>query len=244
MISCLIVDDEQSAIDLLQMFIAKTPFLTLAASTTNPLEALSIVQSQPIDLVFLDIHMPQLSGLDFMRLMKGKCRVVLTTAYSEFAVEGFELEVLDYLLKPIAFERFLKAAQKALNAFATPSARWQAPAEETDDYVFVKTENKGKMVKVDFQDIIYIEGMKNYLSINTSEESVVTLLNIKDLEERLPAKNFMRVHKSYIISLNKIRALDGNQILFKDIKAYVPLGETYRNAFFEALQKKVMSNKK
>ncbi|WP_324680448.1 LytTR family DNA-binding domain-containing protein [Hymenobacter sp. GOD-10R] len=244
MISCLIVDDEQSAIDLLKMFIAKTPFLTLAASTTNPLEALGIVQSQPIDLVFLDIHMPQLSGLDFMRLIKGKSRVVLTTAYSEFAVEGFELEVLDYLLKPIAFERFLKAAQKALNVFATPSARWQAPAEEADDYIFVKTENKGKMVKVDFQDIIYIEGMKNYLSINTAEESIVTLLNIKDLEERLPAKSFMRVHKSYIVSLNKIRALDGNQILFKDIKAYVPLGETYRNAFFEALQKKVMSSKK
>ncbi|OUJ71069.1 DNA-binding response regulator [Hymenobacter crusticola] len=244
MISCLIVDDEQSAIDLLKMFIAKTPFLTLAASTTNPLEALGIVQSQPIDLVFLDIHMPQLSGLDFMRLIKGKSRVVLTTAYSEFAVEGFELEVLDYLLKPIAFERFLKAAQKALNVFATPSARWQAPVEEADDYIFVKTENKGKMVKVDFQDIIYIEGMKNYLSINTAEESIVTLLNIKDLEERLPAKSFMRVHKSYIVSLNKIRALDGNQILFKDIKSYVPLGETYRNAFFEALQKKVMSSKK
>ncbi|WP_245849725.1 LytR/AlgR family response regulator transcription factor [Hymenobacter crusticola] len=238
------MDDEQSAIDLLKMFIAKTPFLTLAASTTNPLEALGIVQSQPIDLVFLDIHMPQLSGLDFMRLIKGKSRVVLTTAYSEFAVEGFELEVLDYLLKPIAFERFLKAAQKALNVFATPSARWQAPVEEADDYIFVKTENKGKMVKVDFQDIIYIEGMKNYLSINTAEESIVTLLNIKDLEERLPAKSFMRVHKSYIVSLNKIRALDGNQILFKDIKSYVPLGETYRNAFFEALQKKVMSSKK
>ena len=127
MISCLIVDDEQSAIDLLKMFIDKTPFLTLAASTTNPLEALGIVESQPIDLVFLDIHMPQLSGLDLMRLMKGKCRVILTTAYSEFAVEGYELEVLDYLLKPIAFERFLKAAQKALNVFAVPSPRWQAP---------------------------------------------------------------------------------------------------------------------
>ncbi|GGF03936.1 LytR/AlgR family response regulator transcription factor [Hymenobacter cavernae] len=244
MISCLIVDDEQSAIDILKMFIAKTPFLTLAASTTNPLEALGIVQSQPIDLVFLDIHMPQLSGLDFMRLIKGKSKVVLTTAYSEFAVEGFELEVLDYLLKPIAFERFLKAAQKALNTFATPSARWQAPAEESDDYIFVKTENKGKMVKIDFQDIIYVEGMKNYLSINTPDESIVSLLNIKDLEERLPAKSFMRVHKSYIVSLNKIKALDGNQILFKDIKAYVPLGETYRNAFFEALQKKVMNGKK
>lgn len=245
MISCLVVDDEQSSVDLLKIFIEKTPFLTLAASTTNPLEALSIIQTQPIDLVFLDINMPQLSGLDVMRLTKSKCQVILVTAYSEFAVEGFELEVLDYLLKPIAFERFLKAAQKALNTFATPSARWQAPVlEESDDYIFVKTENKGKMVRIDFKDIIYIEGMKNYLSINTAEESIVTLLNIKDLEERLPTKDFMRVHRSYIVSLSKIKALDGNQILCKNIKAHVPLGETYRSVFFEALHKKVMSSKR
>ncbi|MCB2409835.1 LytR/AlgR family response regulator transcription factor [Hymenobacter lucidus] len=243
MISCLIVDDEQGAIDILKTFIDKTPFLTLAGSTTNPIEALSIVQNQAIDLIFLDIHMPQLSGLDFMRLHKGKSKVILTTAYSEFAVEGFELEALDYLLKPIAFERFLKAAQKALNTSMETSARWQ-PAEKEDDYIFVKTESKGKMTKVNFDEIVFVEGMKNYISINTAEDRIVTLLNIKDMEDRLPPKNFMRVHKSYIVSLNKIKALDGNQILFKDMKAYVPLGETYRNAFFEALQEKVMGGKK
>jgi DNA-binding LytR/AlgR family response regulator len=243
MISCLVVDDEQGAIDILQTFISKTPFLNLIGSTTNPIEAMGIVQSQPVDLVFLDIHMPQLSGLSFMRLLQGKTKVIITTAYSEFAVEGFELEAIDYLLKPIAFERFLKAAQKALNASLELSARWQ-PAEKADDYIFVKTESKGKMTKVNFDEIVFVEGMKNYVSINTHDDRIVTLLNIKDLEERLPAKNFMRVHKSYIVSLDKIRALDGNQILFKDIKAYVPLGETYRNAFFDALQKKVMGGKK
>ncbi|MBU6120251.1 LytR/AlgR family response regulator transcription factor [Hymenobacter siberiensis] len=243
MLSCLIIDDEQGAIDILSTFIEKTPFLNLEGTTSSPIEALSIIENQTIDLVFLDIHMPQISGLDFMPLIKGRTKVILTTAYSEFAVKGFELEALDYLLKPIAFERFLKAAQKALNANIEPSARWQ-PAEKEDDYIFVKTESKGKMMKVNFADIMYIEGMKNYLSINTKEDQVVTLLNIKDLEERLPARQFMRVHKSYIVSINKIKAIDGNQILFTDMKAYVPLGDTYRSAFFEALNQKMMGGKK
>ncbi|HEX8328330.1 MAG TPA: LytTR family DNA-binding domain-containing protein [Hymenobacter sp.] len=241
MITCFLVDDEQSAIDILRAFIDKTPFLTLVGSSSNPLEALGILQNQPVDLLFLDIHMPQLSGLDLMRLMPGRTRVILTTAYSEFAVEGFELNVLDYLLKPIAFERFLKAAQKALNTAIEPAARWQ-PEEKPDTYIFVKTESKGKMTKVDFDEIMFVEGMKNYVSINTSTERIITLLNIKDLEDRLPGKQFMRVHKSYIVSLDKIRALDGNQILLKGMKAYVPLGETYRTAFFEALQEKVMGS--
>lgn len=243
MISCLIVDDEQSAIDILRVFVEKTPFLTLAASTTNPVEALGILQHQSIDLLFLDIHMPQLSGLDILPLVRSQTKVILTTAYSEFAVTGFELEALDYLLKPIAFERFLKAAHKALNLLAEPSVRWQ-PEDKAADYIFVKTEIKGKMTKVSFEDIVYIEGMKNYVSIHTADEQITTLLNMKDLEERLPAKHFMRVHKSYLVSLNKIRAVDGNQILLKGLKAYVPLGDTYRNAFFESLQKQVMGNKK
>jgi DNA-binding LytR/AlgR family response regulator len=241
MISCLVVDDEQSAVDLLCAFIRKTPFLTLAGATTNPLEALSLLQAQPVDLLFLDIHMPQLSGLDLMRLLPGRTRVVLTTAYSEFAVQGFELEALDYLLKPIAFERFLKAAQKARPAAAPlPVAAPEAAAPA--DYIFVKTESKGKMTKVDFADIVYVEGLKNYVSIQTLDDRVVTLLNIKDLEERLPARHFMRVHKSYIVSLDKIRALDGNQIFLKGMNTFVPLGDTYRAAFFEALQ--VMGSRK
>jgi DNA-binding LytR/AlgR family response regulator len=243
MITCFIVDDEQGAIDILRTFIEKTPFLSLVGSTTNPLEALNALQHEAVDLLFLDIHMPQLSGLDLMRLLRGQTKVILTTAYSEFAVEGFELEALDYLLKPVAFERFLKAAQKALNASMAPAARWQ-PEETPADYIFVKTESKGKMSKVNFSEIMYVEGMKNYVAIHTHEGQVITLLNIKDLEERLPSKRFMRVHKSYIVSLDKIQALDGNQIFFKGLKAHVPLGDTYRSAFFEALQEKVMGGKK
>lgn len=243
MISCLIVDDEQGAIDILHAYIQKTPYLTLVGSTTNPLEALGLLQTTSVDLLFLDIHMPQLSGLDFMRLITGKTMVILTTAYSEFAVEGFELNALDYLLKPIAFERFLSATQKALHKTNAPAGGRQ-PAEKADDYIFVKTESKGKLTRVNFADIIYVEGLKNYVTIITGEERIVSLLNIKDLEDRLPAKHFMRVHKSYLVSLDKIRALDGNQVLFKNVKASVPLGDTYRAAFFDALQEKVMGNKK
>ncbi len=233
MISCLVVDDEQSAVDLLCAFIKKTPFLTLVGSTTNPLEALSLLQAQPIDLLFLDIHMPQLSGLDLLRLLPGRTRVVLTTAYSEFAVQGFELEALDYLLKPIAFERFLKAAQKARPAAPLPAA---PPEANEAEYIFVKTESRGKMAKVDFADIVYVEGLKNYVAIQTNSERIVTLLNLKDLEDRLPARHFMRVHKSYLVSLDKIRALDGNQIFLKGTNTFVPLGDTYRSTFLDTLQ--------
>jgi DNA-binding LytR/AlgR family response regulator len=239
-IQCLIVDDEQEAINILRQFVEKTPFLQLAASTTNPVEALRIVATQPIDLVFLDIHMPQLSGLDAMPLLAGKCQVILTTAYSEFAVRGFELEALDYLLKPIAFERFLKAAQKALKTQAPVALPVALPP---DNYIFVKTESKGKMRKVAFEEIVFVEGLKNYVSIYTEQERIITLLNIKDLQERLPPAQFMRVHKSYIVSLPKIKALDGNLILFQDGKASAPLGDTYRRGFFEALQRNVVGGK-
>jgi len=245
MISCLVVDDEQSAIDILRTFIEKTPFLKLTGATTNPVEALGWLKQQPVDVLFLDIHMPQLSGLEMMRLVRGTTKVVLTTAYSEFAVEGFELEALDYLLKPIAFERFLKAAQKAFNSSIEPSVRWQMQVEDKPaDYVFVKTEGKGKISKINFADILYVEGQKNYVSIHTADETIITLLNIKDLEDRLPARDFIRVHKSFIVALSKIQALDGSQILFKGIKAYVPLGETFRPAFFDALQESVMSGRR
>ena len=243
MATCFIIDDEPAAIDVLRTFIAMTPALTLAGSATNPIEALSVIQREPVDLVFLDIHMPQLSGMALMRLLPVPTKVILTTAYAEFAVESFDLEALDYLLKPIAFERFLKAVQKL------PPAGRLAPSgatqEESGDYIFVKAESKGKLIRIAFDEILYVEGLKNYVTImNVSGERVVTLLNLKDLLERLPPRRFIRVHKSYLVALDKIRALDSSQILFRDSKAYVPLGDTYRVAFFEALQGKVMDGRK
>jgi DNA-binding LytR/AlgR family response regulator len=242
MLSCFVIDDEPAAVDILTNYIEKTPFLTLVGSTNNPIEAIQLLQNQKIDLVFLDIQMPYLSGLDLMKVIQGKSKVILTTAHSEYALEGFEQDALDYLLKPIPFERFLKAAQKALYNSAFATSTWQAPPTE-DDYIFVKTE-KGKMIKINFNEIMYVEGLKNYLSIYTKEDRIITLLNVKDLEERLPPKKFMRVHKSYIVSLDRIKAVDGNQILLKDMKAYVPLGETYRTVFFQTLQQYVMNGKR
>lgn len=245
MITCLIVDDEQSAINVLKSYVEKTPFLELAGTACDPLEALKFLHDRKVDLIFLDIQMPNLSGLEMAKMIQGrKMKVVFTTAYSEFAVEGFEQEALDYLLKPISFERFLKAAQRALdvNAFGQSSSEWQ-PVTKEDDYIFVKTELKGKMLKVNFKDIMYIEGLKNYVSIFTPDDRIISYISFKQLEEILPS-NFMRIHKSYIVSMDKIKAVDGNQILLHNMKAYIPLGETYRAPFFEMLQQKIMGGKK
>lgn len=240
MISCIIVDDEQHAIDVLIHYIGQTPFLQLVKATTNPIEALEMVNTQKIDLVFLDIQMPELSGLDVARTIQGKAKVILTTAYSEFAAEGFDLEVVDYLLKPIPLPRFFKAVQRVLNTVT--SSVTAMPNEESieDDYIFVKTELKGKMLKINLRDIDYIEGMKNYVAIYHAGQKTMALLNMKDLEERLPKKYFLRVHKSYIVSVNKIVAIEGNLVVLKNVKAEILLGETYRNSFYDLMKHKLM----
>jgi len=240
MISCIIVDDEQHAIDVLIHYISQTPFLQLVKATTNPIEGLEIVNTQKIDLVFLDIQMPELSGLDVARTIQGKAKVILTTAYSEFAAEGFDLEVVDYLLKPIPLPRFFKAVQRVLNTVTSSVSA--TPNEESieDDYIFVKTELKGKMLKINLRDIDYIEGMKNYVAIYHAGQKTMALLNMKDLEERLPKKYFLRVHKSYIVSVNKIVAIEGNLVVLKNVKAEILLGETYRNSFYDLMKHKLM----
>ena len=242
MLTYIIVDDEPSAVNILKNYVAKTPFLELMGSASDPLEAMKVMEGRKVDLAFLDTQMPHLSGIDFMKMLQGKTQVILTTAYSKFALEGFENEALDYLLKPIAFDRFLKAAQRALNSAILASPDWQ-PVEKEDEYMFVKTKTKGKMLKVDFADITYVEGLKNYVSIFTADERIITYTSIKALDERLP-DYFMRIHKSYIVSLKRIRAVDGNQILLHNMKAYVPLGEIYRTPFFASLQEKIMGGKK
>ncbi len=163
MIRCLVVDDEQHAIDILVHYIGQTSYLQLVSSTTNPVEALQTVVTQNIDLVFLDIQMPELSGIDFIKAINGKAKVILTTAYSEFAIEGFELAVVDYLLKPVRFPRFLTAVQKAVKAISEKTVDIEIKNE--DNYIFVKTESKGKLLKINLDDIEYIEGMKNYVAI-------------------------------------------------------------------------------
>jgi two-component system LytT family response regulator len=239
MTTCIIVDDEQHAIDVLVHYVKQIPSLDLLACFTSPLKALQLINQRPVDVLFLDIQMPEISGIDFARAIRGRSKVILTTAYSEFVSEGYELEVTDYLLKPVPFPRFLKAVQRVQQDLtATPPSG--GDPDLSDDYFFVKTELKGKMLKINIRDIDYIEGMKNYVAIHHEGVRTVALLNMKDLEERLPARYFMRIHRSYIIALEKIVAIEGNMVQLRKIKDEIMLGETYRPAFLERMKGKIM----
>lgn len=233
MMNCLVVDDEQHAIDILLHYIAQTPMLRVVAATTNPIEALQIVATQKVDLVFLDIHMPDLSGIDFIKAINGKAKVILTTAYSEFALEGYELDVVDYLLKPIRLPRFLTAVQKAAKENASA-------INEDDDYIFVKTESKGKLLKINLADIDYIEGMKNYVAFHCSGSKTLVYASMKEIEDRLPARHFLRIHKSFIIRIDRITGIEGNRVLIKNTNADVLIGESYKNELMEKVRGKLL----
>jgi two-component system, LytTR family, response regulator len=236
MMNCLVVDDEQHAIDILLHYIAQTPMLHVVGATTNPIEALQVVATQKVDLVFLDIHMPDLSGIDFIKAINGKAKVILTTAYSEFALEGYELDVVDYLLKPIRLPRFLAAVQKAAKAIKD-----DAPAiSEDDDYIFVKTESKGKLLKINLADIDYIEGMKNYVAFHCGGHKTLVYAGMKEIEERLPARQFLRVHKSFIIRVDRITGIEGNRVLLKNTNAEVLIGDSYKNELMEKVRGKLL----
>jgi DNA-binding LytR/AlgR family response regulator len=239
MIRCLIVDDEQHALDILLHYINQTPLLQLVASTTNPLEALQIVATQKVDLIFLDIQMPELSGIDFVRSINGKCKVILTTAYSEFALEGYDLDVVDYLLKPIRLPRFLTAVQKAATALNNTTTEPNKEQPE-DDYIFVKTESKGKLLKINLADIDYIEGMKNYVAIHSDGKKILVYTSMKDIEERLPGRQFIRVHKSFIIAVDRITGIEGNRVLLKGITAEIVAGENYKTELMKIVKGRII----
>lgn len=239
MLNCLIIDDEIAAIEVLEHFIEKTPQLNLIASTDNPVEGLSIVQREAIDLVFLDVQMPELSGIDFIKAINGKCKVILTTAYREYALEGYELDVIDYLMKPIPFSRFLKAVQKAVEMIPAKNIV-KKPADQYD-FILVKTETKGKFLKIDTADIDYIEGMDNYVAIFCGGKRTVAFINMKDLEEKLLKDKFMRVHKSFIVAIDRIVSIEGNSLLLKNnVQAGILIGNAYRPAFLEKMKSRLI----
>ncbi|MBC7418627.1 MAG: response regulator transcription factor [Pedobacter sp.] len=245
-INCIVVDDEPLALDILVDYISKIPFLTLIKRCENPLEALDLVQAGNIDLVFLDIQMPELTGIQFLKIAGNKCSFILTTAYQEYALESYDLNVADYLLKPIAFDRFYKAVEKVHNKQTTnkqvvpqtPHASQEvAPTVASNpiqDFIFVKTEHK--IQKIYLNDVLYIEGLKDYISIFTSEERVITLQSMKKMEESLPERQFIRVHKSYIVSIDKIESIERSRIKICD--KIIPIGDTYRDAFFRVVGNK------
>lgn len=241
MIKCLIVDDEPLALDIIEDYISKIPFLTLYKRLQNPIEALTLVQEEKIDLVFLDVQMPELTGIQFLKIANNKCKVILTTAYPEYALDGYEHNVVDYLLKPIAFDRFYKAAQKAQDLLCNVPSQPLPVAEVTPinnsfthDFIFVKTEYK--IQKIYLNDILFIEGLKDYISIYTKTERIITLQSMKKIDEALPNHLFVRVHKSYIVALDKIESIERSRIIIGD--KVIPIGDTFRDPFYKMVEDK------
>jgi DNA-binding LytR/AlgR family response regulator len=232
--NCLIVDDEYMARQLLEEYVRKVPSLKLLASCENALEAFHLLKTQTVDVVFLDIQLPHLTGLELVQSLRQKPAVIFTTAYAEHAVEGFRLDAADYLLKPFSFERFLQALNKAAD-YVTVHQRPAADKEAIPrpDHFFVKSD--GKLLKVRFADIVYIEGLKEYVSIYTyAKQRIVTLQSIKNLEELLPQEQFVRIHKSYIIALAPLTAIAGNQVEIH--QKYLPIGATYKEELLKRLK--------
>ena len=231
-ISCVVVDDEPLALKLLADYVQKTPFLSLREQTTNPMRAIELVQEGHAGLLFLDIQMPELTGLQLMKIIGHKCRVIITTAYPDYALDGYEFDVIDYLLKPVTFDRFLVAAHKARERMSIETAVVTEPAvpviqPSTPGYIFVKTEYK--IQKIDLSGILYLEGLRDYVAIYTSTGKILTLQSLRSFQEQLPEQQFMRVHKSYLVALDKIEYIERSRIIIAG--NYIPVGETYLEAF-------------
>ncbi len=237
-IKALALDDEPLALRVIESHAAKIPFLELALSTTNAVEALVRAQQGDIQLLFLDIQMPDLTGIQFMQLMKNQCKIILTTAYPQYALEGYEYSVMDYLLKPISFDRFLKAVQKVQETLQQGTPQYivenQAiiPIETppiAQDFIFVKTEYK--LQRVPHSDILFIEGGKNYITIHTPKERILSLMTLSKIEEMLPMPQFLRVHKSWLVAINKIDSVERQRIFIG--KMVIPIGDTYKDEFMK-----------
>jgi len=232
-IRCLVVDDEPPAREIIRRYIEEVPTLGLVSECSNALQAFAVLQQQTVDLLFLDIRMPQLNGNDFLKTLKNPPKIILTTAYSQYALESYELDVVDYLMKPIRFDRFLKAVNKA---FPDGNGKRETVAakddKQTEAFVYFRADRK--MVKVMLPDILYIESMKDYIKVFTTNGTVITKQSISSAEEMLPDASFVRVHRSYIVSLNKIKTFTSELIEIGD--AEIPIGKLYRNGVLKMLQ--------
>ncbi|MCB9306957.1 MAG: response regulator transcription factor [Lewinellaceae bacterium] len=226
---CLVVDDEELARTLLENYIARVPGLEPIAFCANPLEAMNILRKETVDLLFLDIQMPELTGIEFLRTLQQKPVVVFTTAYADYALEGYSLDVTDYLLKPFSFERFLQAVNKAGAALQAKTA---APAPQSGsqlpekDYLLIKADHKVHRIK--YGDIVYIQSMREYVAFHTDNGRILSLNSLKQLEEELPPERFIRVHKSYMVAIGRINTMEGN--LLHVGKEKIPVGANYRDA--------------
>ncbi len=237
---CVIIDDEQPAIDVLVNYVKQMPGLVLVGTATNPLVGIEMIKRNNADVVFLDIQMDEMSGIDVIKIIGSRAKVIFCTAYSEFAVASYDLDAVDYLMKPIAFSRFVKAVQRIVDE--QPPAENPPLENSSSDYIFVKTEQKGKMLKIDLDDIDYIEAMSNYITFHRGKQKTMAYSTMKELEGRLQSYRFMRVHKSYIVSIKKISAIENGDIILKDRPERIPLSNSYKEAFMDLMKYKIMNN--
>lgn len=233
-IQCLIVDDEKIARDILETHLSKIRNITLAGSCKDALDAFQFINTQPIDLIFLDINMPEISGLSFAKTIKRNCKIIFTTAYREYAIDGFDLQAVDYLLKPISFERLLQAVNKYLEENTDPIVPIQNKIEtEASDYFFVRSDRK--MVKISFDEILYIESLSDYVKIHLTDKTVVTRETITNIEAKLPQKGFLRVHRSFIVSISHIESFSNDDVFVKNHE--IPISRSYKSEVMNRLEK-------
>jgi len=233
MIATIAVDDEPLALQLITGYIKKTPFLDLCREFDNPVDAMEYMDEEPVDLVFLDIQMPDLSGTEFARMLNGP-KIIFTTAYEKFALEGYKLSAVDYLLKPFSYEDFLRAAQKAKHLIDLE--RQGAPSIEANkDFLFLKSEYKIR--RVNFSEILYVEGLKDYVKVYLEKEPrpILSLSSMKNIESKLPADRFMRVHRSFIVNVEHVNTIERSRIIFGNVR--IPIGEQYKQKFQDFLDK-------
>lgn len=234
MIKTIAIDDEPLALKLVEGYISKTPFLELGASFDNPLDAIDFIRDTSVELIFLDIHMPDLSGVEFTRLLGNRCKVIFTTAYEKYALEGFKLDAVDYLLKPFTYEEFLSAAQKAKKLLGLENVAAHK-LEANNEFLFLKSEYKIR--RINFNEIRYVEGLKDYVKVylQGGPKPVLSLNSLKAMEAKLPAGKFMRVHRSFIVNLEKIETIERSRIVFG--KTYIPVSDQYKEKFQQFLDK-------
>ncbi|HOI27777.1 MAG TPA: LytTR family DNA-binding domain-containing protein [Paludibacteraceae bacterium] len=228
-IKVLIIDDEFPARKLLSEYVSKIPNLTLCGACEDAMDAIKVMQQQPVDLILSDIQMPELSGLDFIRSLKEKPMVIFTTAYSEYAIDSYDLDAVDYLLKPIAFPRFMQAINKVVERMKAKSA---IPYKAEKDFFMVKADYK--LYRIDYADLLYIEGQSEYVTFHMKDKKKVTAYySLKKLEEELPSNEFVRIHKSYIVAISKIESVEGNMLTVAGQK--LAIGKNYKDSFLEML---------
>ena len=233
-LTCIIIDDEPPAIRLLEKYVDKVPFLSVNSTYTNPLEALLELEKGTIDLVFLDIQMPEITGIQLSKIITNKTNIIFTTAYPQFALESYDIAAIDYLLKPFDFDRFYKAVVKVRKKITQSDQKIIQNTE--NDYFFLKTDGKNKFSKVFLDDILFIEGLKNYASVYLKNERIITYSTLKSLVNSLPEDNFIQTHRSYIISIKAIDKIENDSLWIQ--KKELPIGNTYRKSFFEKIASK------